>query len=161
MANTSQKLIDSTRRVVYSFTGDAAEVRTLKINPGTLAFSMNANNRILGAGTDRKSQYRLALKKVIYSINGGPSDGFLQISTDGDASPNTMLNLSGSGVMAFAEGGDDFTLAFPVAANSTGNIYFSTSTFFGNCSYSVIMDFRKNPADFDQGQTADPTAFNR
>ena len=66
MANTSQKLVDSERRVVYKWTGNSAEPAVLKIDAGALNFSLNANNQLLGSGADRKTAYRLSLKKVIY-----------------------------------------------------------------------------------------------
>lgn len=156
MANTSQKLIDSTRRVVYKLTGDAAETRVLKIDAGGLAYALNANGYIMGAATDRLSQYGLSLKKVTYSVSGG----YLDISTNGDTG-NTILNLSGSGTMTLTDGGESVTINCASYANSTGNIFLTMNGFTAGNSYSVILDFKKAAASYDQGQTADPTAFNR
>lgn len=162
MANTVKKLVDTNRRVVYSLTGDVSEgaAPVLKIDAGALNFSQNANNFILGAGTDRKPVYGLSLQKVIYSVNGGAPTGYVTISTNGDT-PNTIVQLSGAGTMAFNEGGDSFTLNVMSYANSTGNVFLTTVGFSGNTSYTVILDFKKNPSHYDQGQTADPKAFNR
>lgn len=156
MANNSQKLIDSTRRVVYKLTGDAAETRVLKIDAGALAYSLNANNYIM-TGSDRKSNYGLALKKVIHSVSGG----YVEISTDGDTG-NTIINLSGAGTMALAEGGEPMTINCASYANSTGNIFLAMVGGSGSPAntYTVILDFRKLPYSYDQGQTADPKAFN-
>jgi hypothetical protein len=156
MANNSQKIIDSTRRVVYKFTGDAAETRVLKIDAGALAYALNANGYIM-TGSDRKSNYGLALKKVVHSISGG----YVEISTDGDAG-NTIINLSGAGTMALAEGGDPISINCASYANSTGNIFLSMIGGSGAPAntYTVILDFRKLAYSYDQGQTADPKAFN-
>jgi len=156
MANNSQKLIDSTRRVVYKFTGDATEARTLKIDAGGLAYALNANGYII-TGSDRKSNYGLTLKKVIHSISGG---GYVEISTNGDTG-NTIVNLGGSGTLAFDEGGGSVTINCASYANSTGNIFLTLTGGTGPVNtYTVLLDFRKLAYSYDQGQTADPRAFN-
>ena len=107
MANTSQKLIDSERRVVYKWTGNTAEAAVLKIDAGALNFSLNVNDQLLGTGTDRKALYRLSLKKVIYDVAPGQAAGNGYVELYWVGTPNqTMLTLSGCGQMDFAEGGD-------------------------------------------------------
>ena len=61
MANTSQKLIDSERRVVYKWTGNTAEPAVVKIDAGGLNFSLNANNQLLGTG---QTQQALAQRQL-------------------------------------------------------------------------------------------------
>lgn len=156
MANSSVKILDTNNRVVYKFIGDAAETRTIKIDAGSLNFAMNANNYILGAGTDRKPKYRLNLRRLVYNTFGGP----IVISSDGDAAGQNILQVSGDGSMIFDEGAG-FVIDCAANANTTGNIFVGTQATGGNVAYTLIADFRKNPADYDQGQTADPTAFNR
>lgn len=153
MANTAVKLIDSNRRLLYSFTADGADGRGLKIDAGKLAYTLNANGIIDTTGTDRQSKYNLYLTKVIYSVNGA---GLVTVSTNGDATVNTILQLGGSGTMAFAEGGQNFIIDCAASANSTGNIFIGSTG-----PYSLILDFNKNKSQYDQGQTAMPTDFNR
>ena len=154
MAATISKIIDSQRKLVIKLTGDGAEGRTIKVDAGGLNFALNTNNQILGTGTDRKAQYRLHLKSVRYDVAGG---GYVVITGDGDAA-NALITMSTGNEFDFNEGGEPYTLNVCQVANATGNVYLQTvGTVNG---YTVIMDFRKNGQDFDQGQTADPMAFN-
>lgn len=161
MANSVTKLIDSNKRLVVRLHGDAAETApALKIDAGSLNFSLNANNRLLGSGTDRKSNYRLELKKVMYNVVSDVNGAYVKLSYNGDT-PNTLISLGGSGSMEFLGGtSDSFTVNNSVTANSTGNLFLQTVGFSGNTAYTIFLDFRKRPEDYDQGQTVAPTDFN-
>lgn len=151
MANTSQKLIDSERRVVYKWTGNTAEAATLKIDAGALNFSLNANNQLLGSGTDRKGIYRLSLKKVIYDVAPGQPSGNGYVELYWTGTPNqTMLTLSGCGQMDFAEGGDGIViLNNATGAGANGNVGLQTVNFGSTgCAYTIIVDFRKHSEDY-------------
>lgn len=156
MANNVTKLIDSTRRLVVRMVSDGgSETNVLKIDGGSLAYALNANGYILGAGTDRAASYGLELQKIFYSVNG---TGYFNLYTDGDSSAaNVVLLLSGSGAMAFEEGGNATKInCASLVANTKGNIFVTATA-----AYTVVADFRKMAYSYDQGQTADPTAFNR
>ena len=150
MANTSQKLIDTERRVVYKWTGNTAESAVIKIDAGALNFSLNANNQLLGSGTDRKGTYRLSLKKVIYDVAAGQAaNGYVELYWAG--TPNqTIVTLSGQGQMDFAEGGDGIVIFNnATGAGANGNVGLQTVNFAGTgCAYTIIADFRKNSEDF-------------
>lgn len=150
MANTSQKLVDSERRVVYKWTGNSAEPAVLKIDAGALNFSLNANNQLLGSGTDRKTTYRLSLKKVIYDVAAGQAgNGYVELYWTG--TPNqTLVTLSGQGQMDFAEGGDGIIILNNASgAGSNGNVGLQTVNFATTgCSYTIIADFRKHSEDY-------------
>lgn len=152
MANTIQKLIDTERRVVYKFTGNTAEAAVLKIDAGSLNFSLNANNLLLGSGTDRKSLYRLSLKKVIYDVAPGQAAGNGYVELYWTGTPNTtMVTLSGVGKMDFAEGGDGIVIINnSTGAGSNGNVGLQTVNFASTgCAYTIIADFRKSLDDFN------------
>jgi len=160
MANSVQKIVDSNKKLVIKLWGDAAEpAPVLKIDGGALAFALNANGRILGANTDRKSIYRMDLLKVVYDVQSGDSRGYVRLSWNGD-NPNTLITLSGSGDLSFEEGGSIFSVNNSAVANSTGNLSLQTVGFSNNCAYSIFAVFKKNPGDYDQGQTASPRDFN-
>jgi hypothetical protein len=151
MANTSQKLIDSERRVVYKWTGNTAEAAVLKIDAGALNYSLNANNQLLGSGTDRKSIYRLLLKKVIYDVAPGQASGNGYVELYWTGTPNqTILTLSGQGQMDFAEGGDGIVITNnATGSGANGNVGLQTVNFASTgCSYSIIADFRKHSEDY-------------
>jgi len=156
MANTTQKLIDTERRVVYKFTGNTAEPAVLKIDAGSLNFALNVNNQLLGSGTDRKNIYRLALKKVIYDVAPGQAAGNGYVELYWTGTPNsTMVTLSGVGKMDFAEGGDGIVvLNNSTGAGSNGNVGLQTVNFASTgCSYTIIADFRKFLEDYNTKPT--------
>lgn len=160
MAAQVTKLIDSTKRVVYRLISDVSEAKTLKIDAGSLNFALNTNNKILGTGTDRKSKYKLHLKRITYDVKSDVPGAYVLFSTDGDLG-NNIITCSGHDDKRFSEGGDSFMIDCANVGNTTGNIFLTTIGFSGNCAYTVILDFKKEGGDFDQGQTADPKAFNR
>jgi len=157
MANTTQKLIDTERRVVYKFTGNTAEPAVLKIDAGSLNFALNVNNQLLGSGTDRKNIYRLALKKVIYDVAPGQAAGNGYVELYWTGTPNTTLvTLSGTGKMDFAEGGDGIVLLNnATGAGANGNVGLQTVNFASTgCAYTLIVDFRKNSEDYNPKLTS-------
>lgn len=172
---SSTKIIDTQKRVVYKFLGntdEASGVYNLKVDAGSLNFALSNTgaiyNSVSGIATSntRQTRYELAIKKVIYSISSNNTSGnLLEIAADGyslaGTNSNTILILSGSGEMKFAEGGDSFTVNNIPLSTSTGNINFRIPVATTGLSYTVIVDFRKNPTNYDQGAAADPTAFNR
>ena len=163
MANSVLTLVDATNRYVARFFGDTSEAQTLKIDPGALKYALNANGMIMGAATDRLKCYSLYLRRIMYDVQPGDTKGFLRISTNGDG-PNTVWTLSSSGDIRFDEGGATCLLnVAATTANTNGNVFFTFATLPGsaNSAYSVLLDFRKEPTHYDQGQTADPKAFNR
>ena len=162
MANTTVKLVDSGKRLVLKIVSDNVEgARILKLDAGSLYGAMNANNMLLlSNGTDRKAKYRLALKNAWYDIGGGA--GAIVLSTDGDAGVNSIVTFSGQGTFSPTMMGDPFTIDFGAAANTTGNVWLNTlGVAAANGPFSLILDFRKHPEDYSQGQFEDPTAFNR
>jgi hypothetical protein len=158
MANTTQKLIDTERRVVYKFTGNATETPVLKIDAGGLDYALNTTNQLLSGGGARKNLYRLALKKIIYDVapGQGAGNGYVEIYWTG--APNTtMVTLSGVGKMDFAEGGDGIViLNNATGSTANGNVGLQTVNFAATgCSYTIIADFRKHAEDYN----TQPAAF--
>jgi hypothetical protein len=45
--------------------------------------------------------------------------------------------------------------------NSSGDILISTVGMKANDNFTLIIEVKKDGRDYDQGQTADPVAFNR
>lgn len=164
------KLIDTSKRVVYKFTSDVPETpRVLKIDAGSLLGALNTTNQLLSndPGNNRKSKYRLALKAIWYDINpvttgSGAGGGHVELSVDGDAGVNSVMHICGQGNMIFDLGSDTLTIDLVNGvANTTGNVFLCTNGFLGgNNSYTIIADFRKNAEDYNAGQFNDPMAFN-
>jgi hypothetical protein len=164
MANSTTRIVDSTRRLVLKMHGDANEASILKVDPATLAFALNANSVIISAGADRRPQYRMALKKVYYDVQSGDSRGYVRVHTDGGANiANTLFTVSGTGTLSFrSDDGDSLAISTDqLGLSTTGNIFLTAVGFSGNAFYTIVADFKKDNRDFDAGQTADPKAFNR
>jgi hypothetical protein len=158
MAAQINKLIDSTKRVVYKFTSDVPEVtRTQKIDAGSLFGALNSNNTLLADSGVRKAAYRLTLKNLWYDVGGGS----VTMSVDGDAGSNTVVIMSGQNQLLPDLASDTLTIdILNGTANSTGNVFLQTLGQAANTGYTIIADFRKNPLDFNAGQLSDPMAFN-
>lgn len=164
MANLirKQNLVDNNRRtlvkIVFVSDGSTNEANTVFIDPGSFAFSMNANNKILGTRTDRKSTYRTTIKRITGDCVS--ASGVVRLKWHGDANSEIIL-FGKDGIFSyeFDSMGDGAVLSNP-EANSTGNVLISTSGFASGEGFTLFTDFRKDARDYDSGQTADPTAFN-
>lgn len=163
MASSTIKILDNTKRVIYKFTGVGdSNARSLKIDPATLQGALNANNLLLGSGADRKSIYRLALKCVYSDVAGGAAS-YVELSTSGDAGANTLWTFGlGQSKTPFNEGGEPFNIMVDTSlvANTTGNIFLQPMLVGTANAYSIIVEFRKHPEDFSQGQIEAPVSFN-
>ena len=163
MANTSQKLIDSERRVVYKWTGNTAEPAVVKIDAGGLNFSLNANNQLLGTGTDRKQTYRLALKKVIYDVVAGQAgNGYVELYwTNGanTAQSVPIMNMDLCGQYSEEQG---MVSIYNNANGATGDIGVRTfgMGYVANTAYTLFVELRKDNSTYQRGQLNDPAAFN-
>jgi cell division inhibitor SulA len=65
-----QKLIDNNKRALVKLvwlSDGTAEANTVMIDAASLGFAMNVNNMIMGAATDRKSNYRTTIKHICLS----------------------------------------------------------------------------------------------
>ena len=162
MANVirEQKLIDGTKRSLlkYVFIADGtAEANTLLLNASSLAFALNANGYIMLAGVHPKSNYRTTIKRI---YGQAKANGYFKLQWKGDANSEIVTFSNGMFNYDFESMGDGAVIINP-EANATGNILFSTVGLTSTDSFTLFIDLRKNNADYDAGQSADPTAFNR
>jgi hypothetical protein len=164
MANVirNQILVDNNRRTlvkkVFVSDGSTNQANTVFIDPGSFAFSMNANNKILGTGTDRKSTYRTTIKRI--TGDAISNNGIVKIQWHGDSNSEILVfGKTNNFDYDFQSMGDGAVINNP-EANSTGNVLITTSGFASGEGFTLFVDFRKDARDYDSGQTADPTAFN-
>jgi hypothetical protein len=163
MANLirQQKLIDTNKRalVKYVVVGDGTqEANTVLLDAGSLAFSLNANNQILGSGTDRKSNYRTTIKRINGQMRSNAA--LVRVKWNGDTNSEIIVFGSGRFDYDFQSMGDVAVITNP-EANTTGNVLISTTGLGANEGFTLFIDIRKDGRDYDSGQTADPVAFNR
>ena len=168
MANIlyKQVLVDTNKRALVKWVGvsdGTIEANTVLLDVASLAFSMNANNQILGTGTDRKPLYRTSIKRI-FGQGVFKNKGHIFLKWQGaDTSANTPFIAIGDGHFDYNFDAEGLSASIPVidSANSTGNIVFSSAGNSNGDALTLFIDLKKDGRDYDQGQTRDPTAFNK
>jgi hypothetical protein len=156
MANLirEQKIIDSNKRALikYVIVSDGSQSsNTLLINVSTLTFALNANGYIMQSGVHPKTKYNTTIKR----INGQVAAANAKIKLQWQGAAN-------SEIVTFGAGSFDYGATIPnPETSSNGHILISTANLGAGELVTIFIDLKKNGEDYDQGQTADPYAFNR
>lgn len=161
MATTlyTTKLVDTTHRTLVKIVGTGGgDANTLMIDVGALSNSLNANGKILGAGTDRKSAYRTTIKRI-WGQAQIASNKLVTLQWADDTNSPLVTFGTGHFDYNFDREGMTGAIGTPVGANATGNIIF-TSTATTSDAFTLFIDLKKDNRDYDAGQTRDPAAFN-
>lgn len=163
MANsiTEQKLIDSTKRALlkYVIVSDGTQdANTLLLDASSLAFSLNANGYIMSSNTHPKSSYKLTVKRIFGQL--ASNTGLLRIKWNNSTNSDIVVASSGGFDYDFQSMGDGATIPNP-EPTSSGDILISTGRLSNGDAATIFLDLKKDARDFDQGQTADPYAFNK
>lgn len=159
-----QRLVDSTNRAVIKYvviSDGTAEANTRLLDASSLAFSLNANGKILGAGSDvRPGGYGLTIKKIFGSCTS-KHPGHVRLQWEGAAN-SEIITFGGNGNFDFNfdSSGLSAVISNP-EANATGDILYTTDGMASGDTFTLFLEIKKSGRDFDQGQTADPAAFNR
>jgi hypothetical protein len=159
MANriVEQKLVDTNKKTVVKYVivadGSTQESNTRLLDASSLAFALNANGII--SQTDMKSNYRTSIKKVKAF---GKLAGTIRLKWEGDS--NSEIIVFGSGGIDYGAEGEGVLINNP-EANATGDILISTVGMGTGDAITMFLELKKDNADYDAGQTADPYAFNR
>lgn len=169
MANVigQQNIVDTAKRSLLKFvyvSDGSAESNTVLIDASVLAYAMNTNSKIMSGGTDRKSNYRTTIKRVAGTSQS--NNGIVTLQWHGTgAQTNVAIITFGKSQRFeydFQSMGDGATVSNPNnVANTTGNVMITTAGYISGETFTLFVDLRKNSADYDAGQTADPVAFNR
>ena len=155
---TTQKLVDSNRRTLIKVVGSGGGTNDLLIDAAKLAYSLNANSQILGAGTDRKSSYGLSIKRISGQAQIG-SNKIVTLQWADDT--NSPIVTIGNGFFDYNFDAEGLTASINMLpnANATGNILITSTASTGD-AWTILIDLKKKGGDYDQGQHADPDAFN-
>lgn len=160
MATTVSKqvLVDTNRRALVKFVGNGGtDANTVLLDASTLQFALNVNNQILGVGTDRKTTYKNTIKRI---WGQGQMTSSTNVTLKWKSDSNNAIVTFGSGYFDYNFDVEGLTASIPLSgANATGDIIFS-STAGGSDSWTLFIEIHKDGSTYDQGQTADPTAFN-
>jgi hypothetical protein len=163
MANLirQQKIIDSNKRALIKYvvvSDGSQQSNTILVNVSTLAFAMNTNGYIASSDADTKANYTTTIKRVFGQVSS--SSGKLKLQWHGDANSEIVTMSNGSFDYDFQSMGDGATIPNP-EANSSGDVLISTTGLSSGDLVTLFIDMKKDGQDYDQGQTADPYAFNR
>lgn len=156
-----QKIIDNHKRTLikWVYISDGVNVaNTTLLDVSTLNYAMNTNNRIMAGGVDKKSNYRVTIKRIMGSIHT-KNKGTAMIQWHGSANSPIAIASDSFIDFNFDALGDGAVIPNP-EANTNGNILITTANLQAGDAFTLFLDLRKDARDYDQGQTADPTAFN-
>lgn len=166
MANLlrEQRIVDTNRRALLKYVciSDGTQyANNVLVDVSTLAYALNTNGYIMSAGADPKSTYRTVISRI-KGVTSVAASGYIKLQWQGDSNSeiivvkNDSFDFSGEAFGAVGGG----SIPNP-EANSSGDILISTKGFTANDSFTLFIEVRKDGRDYDQGQTADPVAFNR
>ena len=163
---------DAIIKLTGTFDGSGQEQNTTRITANTLygALATNGFPVVNAAGfmaNTTLSYYDLQLTGLKYYVNLPTANtGSVEVFWNGGgataaaqyANSATIFHLNSSGEFGL---GEQLPAIFNNASNSPlGDIGVYTSGATANCSYTMIMSFRKNNAMYQRGQFNDPAAFN-
>ena len=153
---TTQTLVDSNRRSVIKFVGTGGGDSNTLLLVSNLSYALNTSGQIMTGGVDKKNVYRHTIKRIWGQ--GQMTQG-----------KNVILKWGGNNdyIVSFGDGQFDYnfdaeglTASIPLSGNTSGDIVY-TSTAASTDSWTLFIDLKKDARDYDQGQTADPIAFNK
>jgi hypothetical protein len=168
MANlyTYQVLKDTTEHVIIkltgSFDGSGQESNNSRIQANTLYGALDANNvplrSALSVSNTAKPYYGLSVHRVWYDTYNG-AGGDLELFWYA-TSPVSLLFLSGNA--EYDGAGNWVTIPNNAAGTSgcNGDIGVRTRAYAANTSYTIVIELRKDNAQYQRGQFNDPAAFN-
>ena len=166
MANIikEHKLVDTNRVAVVKYVGlidNSAMANNLLLDVSQLRYALNTNGKIMSSNTDIKTTYKTTIKRVWGQ--GGLKDGRAILKWQGtNTHSNTEICTFHDSMFDynFASMGSQGSIPIEDVANSTGNIVLSLDGNNNNDSFTLFLELHKDGRDYDQGQTADPAAFN-
>ena len=159
------------------FDGSAQEANSVRIQANTLFGALDANSvplrSALSVSNTALSYYDLQLTGMKYYVNF-PTNvvGGVEVFWNG-AGSNYNAQYANSATIFHLNGDGEFGLGeqLPAIYNNSGNTQILNSSGNGdlgvatqgataNCSYTLILAFRKNNAMYQRGQFNEPAAFN-
>lgn len=162
MANLirEQRIIDNNKRALikYVMMIDSAAANVTLVDASTLRFAKNTNGYIMSSNTDPMSEYRSTVKRIFGSAR---ANGYIKLQWQGSTNTEIVTINNGSFDYNFEAMGDGATIGTTEAAGQNGDILVTIVTPSSADAATIFIDLRKNQSDYDQGQTADPAAFNR
>lgn len=160
MANgiSEHKLVDTNRRSLVKYVGtvDSAAANVVLLDVSSLALSLNTNGKIMSSNTDIKSLYRTQIKRI-WGQGHFKSAGYVTLRWGG---ANSEICTIGNGQFDYNFDAEGLTASIPANTAGSGDINYSTTGVAAGDAFTLFIDLKKDGRDYDQGQTADPIAYN-
>lgn len=162
MANLirEQRIIDNNKRALlkYTMTIDSAVANSTLVDVSTLRYALNANSQIMSSNTHPRTSYGSNIKRIFGSAK---ANAYIKLQWQGATNSEIVTIHSGNFDYDFHSMGDGATIPNTETSGANGDILITIVTPSSADAATIFIDLRKNPSDYDQGQTADPAAFNR
>jgi hypothetical protein len=172
MANqfTYQVLKDTTQKATIKITGffdgsSGDETNNARIQANTLYGALDANSKplrtSLSVSNTALSYYNLSIEKIWFEANfsgTGHARLFWNATT-----PKTIIGVTGQGVGEYNGQGNWITIPNNAAGTAGVNGDIGIQTYgasVANSTYNIILEIRKDNAQYQRGQFNDPAAFN-
>jgi hypothetical protein len=152
---TTQTLVDSNRRAVVKFVGTGGNDSNTLLLVSNLAYALNTNGQIMTGGVDKRNVYKHTIKRIWGQ--GQMTQGKQVILKWGGN--NDYIVSFGDGHFDYNFDREGLSASIPLSGDTSGDIVY-TSTAGDSDTWTLFIDLKKDGTDFDQGQTADPAAFN-
>ena len=151
---TKQTLVDTNRHAVIKIVGSGGtDANVSLVVAANLAYAINATGSVSTSNPKRLN--RVAIKRIWGQ--GQMTEGKSVILKWGGN--NEYIVSFGNGYFDYNFDVEGLSAAIPIVGNTSGDIVY-TSTAASTDSWTLFIDLKKDGRDYDQGQTADPTAFN-
>lgn len=172
MANqfTYQVLKDTNQLAVIKITGffdglSGDESNTARIQANTLYGALDANGVPLRTSASVSNTalpyYGLAVNRIWFEANFSGTGHARLYWTAG--TQKTIVGITGQGIGAYNDAGNWISIPNNAAGTAGCNGDIGITTFganVANSTYNVIVELRKDNAQYQRGQFSDPAAFN-
>lgn len=135
---------------------DTAAANVTLVDVSSLAYSLNTTSKIMTGNTDTRLNYRTTIKKI---YGQAKANAYVKLQWQGSTNTEIITITTGDFNYNLDDlGGGNITNTETLGSN--GDILFSVIT-PATDTLTLFIDLKKDGIDYDQGQTADPAAFNR
>ena len=170
-----QVLKDTNQKTVIKLTGEftdaAAESNSARIQANTLYGALDSTRANLmsnPANNGSLTHYGLVVTKLWYDINmyNSTGKGHVALFWTGTANTQNAADTTNNAtIFAASDIGNwdehgSYANIINNAAGGYGDIGITTTGQVANCSYTFIIELRKDNYDYSRGQIEDPAAFN-
>ena len=162
MANLirEHRMVDNQRRALikYVFVSDGTnQSNTTLIDVSTLSYAKNANGYIMTANADPRLSYRTTIKRIFGNMK---SSGLVKLQWCGAQNSEIVVLSTGQFDYNFSDMGGGAVIPNPeIAPANNGDILITTTGAAAGDGFTLIIDLKKDGADYDPGANADPIAF--